>query len=270
MEDNFGRNISYLRISVTDRCNLRCIYCMPQEGVKLIDRSMILTYKEIEDFTRIAVTKGITKVRITGGEPLVRKDVTTLVRALASIEENNNRITDLSMTTNGSLLSDFALELKSAGLMRVNISLDTINPRQYADITRGGDINSVFRGISAAKSAGLTPIKLNCVVESSRDELNAKGVAEFALREGLEVRYIPLMNLRSGIFGRVDGGEGGDCPHCNRLRLTATGMLKPCLFNDIEFNIRELGAEKAIELALQHKPLAGSHNNSDCFYNIGG
>lgn len=239
---------------------------MPLEGVELIDHSMILTFKEIEDFTRVAVAKGINKVRITGGEPLVRKDVAILVSSLSGIEG----ITDFSMTTNGTLLSDFAVPLKNAGLQRVNISLDTMDPLKYSEITRGGDIGKVLDGISAAKSAGLTPIKLNCVVAVNSDENNAKGVAEFARSEGMSVRFIPLMNLRSGKFGRVEGGDGGNCQDCNRLRLTATGMLKPCLFNDIEFNIRELGAEKAIELALRYKPTRGGLNTSGCFYNIGG
>lgn len=266
MEDSIGRKITYLRISVTDRCNLRCRYCMPQEGVQMVDHSMILTYQEIEDFTKIAVGKGINKIRITGGEPLVRRGIITLIEGLAVIEG----IKDLSMTTNGVLLSDFAQDLKSAGLKRVNISLDTMDPQKYIDITRGGNIDRVFEGITAAKKAGLSPIKLNCVVEHSSDEKDAKSVADFAGKEGLVIRYIPLMNLKSGKFGRVEGGDGGNCSNCNRLRLTATGMLKPCLFNDIEFNIRELGAERAIELALQHKPVRGGHNTSGCFYNIGG
>jgi len=266
MEDSIGRKITYLRISVTDRCNLRCRYCMPQEGVQMVDHSMILTYQEIEDFTKIAVGKGINKVRITGGEPLVRRDVTTLVRSLSAIEG----IKDLSMTTNGVLLSDFAEDLKRAGLMRVNISLDTIDPQNYNNITGGGNIENVLKGIAAAKAAGLKPIKLNCVVKVNSNETDAKSVADFAGKEGLVIRYIPLMNLKSGKFGRVEGGDGGNCSNCNRLRLTATGMLKPCLFNDIEFNIRELGAERAIELALQHKPVRGGRNTSGYFYNIGG
>ena len=266
MEDCFGRKITYLRISVTDRCNLRCRYCMPEEGVKLLDRSMILSYKEIEDFTRIAVEMGIDKVRVTGGEPLVRKKIVLLIENLSSIDG----IKDLSMTTNGVLLSEYADDLKKAGLKRINISLDTVDADRYREITRGGDINRVMEGISAAKRVGFNPIKLNCVVDTDSNEENARGVTEYALRENLLVRYIPLMNLRSGVFGRVEGGDGGNCAECSRLRLTATGMLKPCLFNDIEFNIRELGASKAIELALKHKPHKGGNNNTGCFYNIGG
>ena len=147
MYDPLKRAITYLRISVTDRCNLRCTYCMPEEGIPLVDHSEILTFNEIEEFTRVAVSNGVNKVRITGGEPLVRKGITELVRRLASIEG----ITDLSMTTNGQLLSQFAEELAKAGLMRINISLDTADPDRYREITRGGDINKVFDGIEAAK-----------------------------------------------------------------------------------------------------------------------
>ncbi len=266
MEDCFGRKITYLRISVTDRCNLRCSYCMPEDGVTLLDRSMILSYKEIEDFTRIAVKMGVDKVRVTGGEPLVRKNIVTLIESLSSIEG----IKDLSMTTNGVLLSEFADDLKKAGLKRINISMDTVDADRYLETTRGGDINRVFEGIAAAKRVGFNPIKLNCVVEKDSSKESARGVAEYALRENLLVRYIPLMDLKSGVFGRVEGGDGGNCSECSRLRLTATGMLKPCLFNNIEFNIRELGAAKAIELALKHKPLKGGNNSTGCFYNIGG
>lgn len=266
MEDSVGRNINYLRISVTDRCNLRCRYCMPEEGVQLVDHSRILTFGEIEDFTRIAVGKGISKVRITGGEPLVRREVVKLIASLASIDG----IKDLSMTTNGVLLSEFAQDLSNAGLKRINISLDTMDQKKYSDITRGGNLDSVLGGISAAKKAGLKPIKINCVVNHDSSEEDAQSVARYAEKEGLIVRYIPLMNLKNGTFGRVDGGEGGDCANCNRIRLTATGMLKPCLFNDIGFDIRELGAQKAIEKALQHKPAKGGHNSSGSFYNIGG
>lgn len=239
---------------------------MPEDGINLLDRSMILSYSEIEDFTRIAVEMGIEKVRITGGEPLVRKGVVTLIESLSNI----HGIKDLSMTTNGVLLSEYADDLKKAGLKRINISLDSVDADKYRKITRGGDINRVLEGISAAQKVGFNPIKLNCVVENDSNEEGARGVAEYALRENLSVRYIPLMNLKSGTFGRVEGGDGGNCSECSRLRLTATGMLKPCLFNDIEFNIRELGAVRAIELALQHKPHSGGNNSTGCFYNIGG
>ncbi len=266
MVDCNGRIINYLRISVTDRCNLRCTYCMPEDGVKLVDHSEILSFSRIVEFTKEAVSMGIDKIRITGGEPLVRKGITDLISMLSSIEG----VKDLSMTTNGTLLSQFAHDLKKAGLMRVNISLDATNPLHYREITRGGDVNQVFRGIEAAQKAGLNPVKINCVVDKSINEPDAGDVARYALERGCEVRFIPKMDLERGEFGIVSGGSGGDCTKCNRLRLTSTGMLKPCLFSNIEIDTTKFGARKAIEMAVNRKPEKGGHNNSGQFYNIGG
>lgn len=266
MVDCKGRVINYLRISVTDRCNLRCRYCMPEDGVKLVAHSEILSFAQITEFTKEAVSMGIDKIRITGGEPLVRKGVTELISMLSSIDG----IKDLSMTSNGILLSEFAYELKRAGLMRINISLDATDPLRYMEITRGGDVNPVFKGIEAAQKAGLNPVKINCVVEKSSDEPDAIDVARYASKIGCEVRFIPRMDLERGQFGVVSGGSGGDCAKCNRLRLTSTGMLKPCLFSDIEIDTLKLGARKAIEMAINRKPEKGGHNNSGEFYNIGG
>jgi cyclic pyranopterin phosphate synthase len=239
---------------------------MPEEGIQLLRHSDILTYDEITNFTKVAVANGVTKVRITGGEPLVRKGVTALVRMLNDI----GGITDLSMTTNGILLSQYANELKSAGLHRVNISLDTINPAKFAAITREGNVSDVFKGIEAAKSAGLFPVKINCVVRESRDEEEAMAVTKFCIENDLEVRYIRQMDLVRGHFSTVVGGTGGDCAACNRLRLTANGMLKPCLFDNIEFDIRKLGFHQAFKMAVDLKPACGSINNTGAFYNIGG
>ncbi len=266
MFDRFDRNIDYLRISITDRCNLRCSYCMPEEGIQLLKHADILTFDEIANFTRVASLNGITKVRITGGEPLVRKGVTALVRMISDIDG----ITDLSMTTNGVLLKMFAKELKSSGLHRVNISLDTVDPEKFASITRYGNINDVFEGIEAARKVGLLPIKINCVIADSSDEVTAKGVALFCKENDLEIRYIRQMDLVKGHFGIVEGGIGGDCERCNRLRLTANGKLKPCLFDNIEFDIRALGFEKAFNMAIEMKPECGTVNNTGTFYNIGG
>ena len=266
MYDRFNRNINYLRISVTDRCNLRCTYCMPEEGIQLLRHEDILSFDEIKDFTEVAVANGVTKVRITGGEPLVRKGIITLVRMISDIKG----IKDLSMTTNGVLLKQFADELRAAGLHRVNISLDTIDPEKFKIITRTGDIIDVFEGINAAKNAGLIPVKINCVVKESKEEEEAKAVTRFCKDNNLEIRYIRQMDLVNGHFSMVEGGTGGDCSLCNRLRLTANGKLKPCLFNNIEFDIRELGFEKAIKLAVELKPECGSKNETGTFYNIGG
>ncbi|MDX9929310.1 MAG: radical SAM protein [Bacteroidales bacterium] len=266
MLDRFNRHINYLRISVTDRCNLRCVYCMPEEGVKLLKHSDILSYDEIFRFTEAAVRHGIDKVRVTGGEPLVRRGIVTLIEMLASIEG----IKDLSMTTNGILLSGYASDLKRAGLRRVNISLDTIDPEKYRTITRTGNIEDVFTGIEAAKNAGLLPIKINCVIRESPLEPDARQVAEWCYRNGIEVRFIEQMNLSSGSFSVVHGGEGGNCAVCNRLRLTANGKLRPCLFSDIEIDVREEGFDRAIMKAIEMKPACGTVNSNGRFYNIGG
>jgi cyclic pyranopterin phosphate synthase len=264
--DRFNRSLNYLRISVTDRCNLRCRYCMPEEGIRLLRHDEILSFDEIADFTKHAVDFGITKVRITGGEPLVRRGIVTLVEMLSSI----NGIKDLSMTTNGVLLKEFASQLKVAGLQRINISLDTVDSEKFALITRTGSLQDVFQGIEAAQSAGLNPVKINCVIKESKEEEEARAVTEFCRQNKLEIRYIRQMDLVNGHFSKVDGGTGGDCANCNRLRLTSNGKLKPCLFNDIGFDIRELGYEKALSLAAENKPECGSRNNTGAFYNIGG
>jgi GTP 3',8-cyclase len=266
MLDRFNRNLNYLRISVTDRCNLRCTYCMPEEGIQLFRHDDILSFDEISGFTEVAVSNGVTKVRLTGGEPLVRKGVILLVSMLSEIKG----IEDLSMTTNGTLLKQYAKQLRDAGLHRVNISLDTINPEKFRIVTRSGDINDVFEGINAAKSAGLLPVKINCVIKDSKEEVEARAVAVFCKDNDLELRYIRQMDLIRGHFSVVDGGTGGDCSRCNRLRLTSNGKLKPCLFNNIEFDIRKLGFEKAIHQSAESKPECGSRNETGSFYNIGG
>jgi GTP 3',8-cyclase len=266
MYDRFNRNINYLRVSVTDRCNLRCVYCMPGEGIRLLDHKDILSYEEIVEVVKEGVQLGITKVRITGGEPLVRKGIVQLVGMISDIEEIN----DLGLTTNGMLLGPYASSLAKAGLHRVNISLDTIDPGKFRQITRGGDITFVLRGIEAAVKEGLSPVKINCVVKNSSSEQDASEVKKFCDANDLEVRFIHQMDLGSGCFTLVEGGKGGDCLNCNRLRLTANGFLKPCLFDDLGFSTRELGIRKAFEKAIHFKPEKGSHNLLNKFHNIGG
>ena len=266
MYDRFKRKINYLRISVTDRCNLRCRYCMPEEGIKLISHDEILSYDEITDFTRVAASMGIDKVRLTGGEPLVRKDLPVLVSMLAEIDG----IKDLSMTSNGTLLARYAKELALAGLQRVNISLDSMDPLKYTWITRGGKLEDTLEGIDAAIENGLVPVKINCVVKVSKDEPDARMVASYAAEKGLEIRYIRQMDLGHGEFSIVEGGEGGNCARCNRLRLTSDGKVKPCLFSDLEYDVRELGAGIAIKEALENKPACGTVNHNGHFFNIGG
>jgi len=184
MYDQYKRKINYLRISVTDRCNLRCRYCMPEEGVKLLSHSDILSFDEIVEFTRTAVSMGITKVRITGGEPLVRKGIVDLVGMLGSIQG----VKDLSMTSNGILLGKYARHLKDAGLNRINISLDTLDPDRYNYITRGGKLSDVLSGIDTVLETGLTPLKINCVIQDDHNEPDARAVKEFAESKGIEIR----------------------------------------------------------------------------------
>ena len=239
---------------------------MPEEGVKLQSHSSILTFDEIVSFVEVAVKMGVDKVRITGGEPLVRKGIVDLVAMISSIDG----IKDLSMTTNATCLRKYAFELADAGLQRVNISMDTIDPEKYRWITRGGDITEMLDGINAAFEAGLKPVKLNCVIRDNHNEPDARAVTEYGKTIGAEVRYIKEMDLSSGQFSIVEGGSGGNCAICNRIRLTATGKVKPCLFNDMEFDVRELGNEEAIRQAVDKKPVRGSFNKTGNFYNLGG
>jgi len=239
---------------------------MPADGIELLHHTDILSFEEIMEVVDAAILVGIDKIRITGGEPLVRKGVVNLVQMIAS----RNAIRDLGMTTNGQLLATFAQPLKEAGLHRVNISLDTLNPEKYREITCGGEISNVLKGIEASVEAGLFPVKINCVIKKSPSEKDAVEVAEYGKKLGLQVRFIRQMDLEKGEFYIVDGGSGGDCTTCNRLRLTANGMIKPCLFNDMDYSVRKHGAAKALELALNNKPSCGTINRHGEFYNIGG
>ncbi len=266
MLDQFNRKINYLRISVTDRCNLRCIYCMPEEGIKLMPDNEIISFEEIYDIIKKGAEKGITKVRLTGGEPLIRKGIVNLVKMISEIKGIN----DLSMTTNAVLLEDYAQSLYDAGLNRVNISLDTVSPERYREITRGGDINRVFAGIKAAKKAGLNPIKINCVIFKNSNNNDAKDVARFCKQNDLQIRFIHQMDLKQGEFSVVEGGEGGNCKNCNRIRLTANGEIRPCLFNDLSFKVKETGIDTAYYKALKEKPKYGSKSIGGSFYGIGG
>lgn len=266
MLDKYNRKLNYLRVSVTDRCNLRCTYCMPEDGVAMLAHKEILTFDEIVEVVRVGVGYGINKVRITGGEPLVRRGIVDLIDMIWKVEG----VKDLSMTTNAILLEQFAEDLAKAGLQRVNISLDTTDAEKFKEISRGGDIQEVFKGIEAAGKAGLSPIKVNCVVWKSSEENGAKEVAKYCEENDLQVRFIHQMNLSTGEFSIVEGGNGGNCDQCNRLRLTADGNIKPCLFNDLAFNVRKLGVKEAYQQAVGKKPKSGSYNNSGEFYNIGG
>jgi cyclic pyranopterin phosphate synthase len=218
------------------------------------------------EVVKIAVGFGIDKIRLTGGEPLVRKGITDLITMISKI----GGINDLALTTNGILLDQFARQLASAGLKRVNISLDTVNPEKYKYITRGGNIEHVLSGIESAKIAGLHPVKINAVLADSFSKNDRKDLEAFCLRNNLELRFIHPMNLGTGKFHSVEGGVGGRCNLCNRIRLTTNYLIKPCLFNGKGYDIRELGIVSALKMAVENKPLDGSINTVDEFYNIGG
>jgi cyclic pyranopterin phosphate synthase len=239
---------------------------MPETGVAFLPHERILSYEEIAEIVRAAVRLGVWKVRLTGGEPLVRRDIAELVRMLASI----SGIRDLAMTTNGVLLDRFADGLAEAGLQRVNVSLDTLNPRRFLEITRGGDLRRVLAGIEAARKAGLDPIKLNCVIQEHASEEDARAVAQWGKERGYQVRFIRRMDLSEGNFSVVEGGSGGDCPRCNRLRLSADGFIRPCLFSDRKVYVREMGPERALIEAVRCKPVAGGPNRSQWMHSIGG
>jgi len=189
VSDQFQRPINYLRISVTDRCNLRCVYCMPAEGVALLSHREILTYEEIYAVVRAAAELGINKVRLTGGEPLVRMGLAELVHLIAGLET----IKDISLTTNGTRLARYAGELKEAGLQRVNVSLDTLRPERFREITRRGELADTLAGIEAAKKAGLDPVKINVVTMAGVNDDEIVDFAKKTVNDGWHVRFIELM-----------------------------------------------------------------------------
>lgn len=266
MYDSCNRDITYLRISVTDRCNLACSYCMPEQLAAHTGRKGNLDFEEITEIVRTLAPHGISKIRLTGGEPLVRKGIVELVGMISGI----NGIREITMTTNGQLLDKLAAKLDEAGLQRVNISLDTLDPPRYREITRGGDIRGALRGIGAALNMGLTPVKINCVITPDTTPEEIMDLKTFCSTRDLEIRFIRQMNLGTGRFWRVEGGEGGHCRNCNRMRLTADGRFIPCLFSDTEFSIKEYGIMGAYTRALEHKPERGRVNSRNTFYGIGG
>jgi cyclic pyranopterin phosphate synthase len=205
LSDSFQRPINYLRVSVTDRCNLRCVYCMPEEGVPWLTHASILTYEEILSVISAGAELGISKVRLTGGEPLVRLGIVDFVQMIAQIPEIN----DISMTTNGVLLAKYAGDLKKAGLHRVNVSLDTLKPERFKSVCRGAhegaDINNVLAGIEAARVAGLNPVKINMVVMAGENDDEILDFASKTIDEEWHVRFIELMPY-AGHNGRTPSG----------------------------------------------------------------
>ena len=189
MIDNHNREINYLRVSITDRCNLRCVYCMPKEGVSFLGHEDILSYEEILKIVDAAVKTGVIKVRVTGGEPLVRRGVTDFLSSLRKVEG----LRDISLTTNGILLEDYAEEIFDAGIKRINISLDSLSPDRYRDITRGGDINRVIRGINKAHDTGFSPIKINVVAIKGFNGDEIIDFAKLTIDKPYQIRFIEFM-----------------------------------------------------------------------------
>lgn len=191
MLDTYNRKINYLRVSITDRCNLRCNYCMPKEGVSLLGHDDILKYEEILRIIRVAVTMGISKIRITGGEPLVRRGVVEFVASLSAIED----IRDISLTTNGTLLEAFAAKLFTAGVKRVNISLDSLDPAKYTHVTRGGELGKVLAGIEEVYKIGFAPIKINTVAIKGFNDDEIVNFAKLSVHKPYQIRFIELMTI---------------------------------------------------------------------------
>ena len=293
MRDRFGREITYLRLSVTDLCNLRCLYCMPEEGVCKRDHAAMLTEEETIRAVEAAASLGIRKLRITGGEPLVKKNILSICRRAATVPG----IREVCLTTNGIRLPELAVPLREAGVKRLNISLDTLDPEKYARITRCGRLTDALAGIRAALAAGFDKIKLNAVLIGGFNDDEIEALAALTLRYPLDVRFIELMPMGAGGFGKEaylpntavlerlpeleplaeDGGAAklfrlpgalGNvglispigahfCGSCNRLRLTADGKLKPCLHSAAEYPIRGLdraGMAEVMKEAILGKP----------------
>ncbi len=298
--DPYGRVVRDLRISVTDRCNFRCTYCMPEEGMQWMPRSEILTFEEIERLARICVQHyGFDGIRLTGGEPTVRAHITTLVAKLATLG------VDVAMTTNGATLRNLAHDLRAAGLNRINISLDTLDREKFARLTRRDELDNVLLGIEAAKSAGFSPVKINAVVERGANDDELIDLARFGRDEGIEVRFIEFMPLdasdewqRGKVVGQDEivaqlaevwplesvparGAAPADrwryldgagtvgviptvtkpfCGDCDRVRLTADGQFRTCLFANDEFDLRDAlrAGESDVQIAARIAAAVGT------------
>lgn len=294
MKDQFGREITYLRLSVTDRCNLRCRYCMPEEGVCKLTHEDMLTEDEMIMAVEAAASLGITKLRITGGEPLVKKNILSICERACAVDG----ISETAITTNGTLLPQMAIPLRQAGIRRVNISLDTLNEEKYRSITRRGELKEALDGIHAALDAGFEKVKINAVLIGGFNDDEIRDLAKLTMQMPVDVRFIELMPMYdSGDFGpeafikgetvlaqlpealpqdadggvarlyRLPGAQGNVglispisahfCGDCNRLRITADGRIKPCLHSDDEYRIKGLSPEEMkaeLEQAIFSKP----------------
>ncbi|MBU3185177.1 GTP 3',8-cyclase MoaA [Clostridium estertheticum] len=298
MRDSHGRNINYLRISVTDRCNLRCIYCMPEQGIKKLEHVDILRFEEIFKIVKVSEKLGINKVRYTGGEPLVMKDIDKLIYETSKLQG----IEDISITTNGILLGDMASDLKKAGLKRVNISLDTLDDAKFKSITRIGNLDKVMKSIDRCLTLGLKPVKINTVLMRGFNDTEFEDFLNLTREMPIEIRFIELMPIGEGIkiydkskisfmeilknhpeltqieneksstaqMYKIKGAKGKIgfispvsckfCADCNKIRLTSTGTIKPCLHSKEEINLKQyLNNEEmltnALKQAIFDKPL---------------
>lgn len=293
MKDRYGRTIKYLRLSVTDLCNCRCVYCMGENGVPRLPHSAILSFEEMEEIVRAAVSLGVTKVRLTGGEPLVRRGIDELVRRLRGIEG----VEELAMTTNGARLAEYAARLKSAGLDRLNVSLDTLDPEKFRRITRIGELRDTLDGLDAARRAGFERIKLNTVLMGGVNDDEIAEIAALAKDGAFDVRFIELMPIGEctdwdrrrflpaervleylpkgervpsdgvaelwrpagfrGTVGLIRPLSHRFCADCDRIRVTADGCLKPCLHSAREIPLRGKHGEalvRTIAEGMQAKP----------------
>lgn len=279
MLDGEGRLIEYLRLSVTDRCNCRCTYCMPAGGVPMLGHRDILSFEELTEVVAACARLGVRKVRLTGGEPLVRRGLPELVRMIRAVPG----VEELAMTTNATLLAPVAAELRAAGLDRLNVSLDTLDAARYAELTRGGSLEDALAGLAAARDAGFSHAKVNCVLMGGVNDADVPRLAELARIEPIDVRFIELMPMgpcagwpkarfipaetvleavpglqplrRDGVaeLWHTPGWEGNVglirpmshrfCDGCSRIRVTADGRLKPCLHSAAEIPLRGLHGE---------------------------
>ena len=277
-----GRTIVNLRISVTDRCNFRCTYCMPADNVEFMDRTNLLSFEEIHRVVTVASGLGINRIRLTGGEPLMRKDLPTLIKMINEVEGIN----DVAMTTNAFFLKDQAQSLKDAGLKRLNVSLDALDPEKFRDVNRRDCLQAVLDGLDTARKVGFKSIKINAVAVRNFSESEIMGLIEYGRSDGFEVRFIEFMPLDSdkvwerdkvlfgheiielikekyelvpvdnsleigpaseytfadgkGKIGIITAVSNPFCDHCNRIRMTADGKLRTCLFSTDETNLKEM------------------------------
>lgn len=294
MRDSFGRDITYLRLSVTELCNLRCRYCMPEDGVCKKSHLEMLTEDEMVTAAEAAAALGITKIRITGGEPLVKRNILHICERISNIDGIN----ELCLTTNGTLLKDFAVPLKNAGVSRLNISLDTLQKEKFEHITRRDSFEDAMEGINAAVSAGFDKIKINAVLIGGFNDDEIVSLAELTRKYPVDVRFIELMPMYDsgdftqsaylpvdavleklgeleklprnggvadlyrlpdslGDIGLISAVSNHFCTRCNRIRLTADGKIKPCLHSNVEFSVKGLdfeGMKAQFETAILGKP----------------